>query len=59
MRKEVSESEGVFDGLPGSLAVEGTGGVGCVAHDADCAAVVLGDVGEVPDCPCGGVFEEL
>jgi hypothetical protein len=45
--------------LIGPLALERTRSVSCVAHDTDRAAVVFSDVGEVPDRPCEGVFEEL
>ena len=44
MRKEVRESKGIFDGLPGSLALEGAYGVSCVAYNARGAAVVFRDV---------------
>jgi hypothetical protein len=59
MRKEVCERKRVLDGLPGSLTLERARGVSRVTHDADGAAIVFGDVGEVPDGPGGRVFEEL
>jgi hypothetical protein len=41
------------------LPLERTRSVSCVAHDANPTSVVFWNVGQIPDCPCGCIFEKL